>query len=205
MRDEQRGDLKQFSVLSCLPPIRTVNCQSLSDKVNPDNSSPRTHRRTTIIQNTSDRHTITLLSSLLKLNRQLLSFFFLHEEACKIREINHIDKPDKLHLAGRVNRVPGHAVRSEAERRGGRREEERERERDGEGVRASGEAEARRCCVADSPAFLRIQTDCTREVAPRLTRYKTIQSTTPFSTNHNQPSKQNQFKRGHTIGILGCR
>lgn len=75
------------------------------------------------------------------------------------------------------------------------------------GVKRSGEAggegrreRERRCCAADSPAFLRIQTDCTREVAPQLTRYKTIQSTTPFSTNHNQPSKQSHFTRGHTTG-----
>lgn len=51
---------------------------------------------------------------------------FLYKKAGKITEINHIDKPDKLHLAGRVNRVPGHAVWSEAERRVEQRGEERE-------------------------------------------------------------------------------
>lgn len=63
---------------------------------------------------------------------------FLQEKAGKITEINHIDKPDKLHLAGRVNRVLGHAVWSEAERRTepsgkegeGGRESERARERE---------------------------------------------------------------------------
>lgn len=110
----------------------------------------------------------------------------------------------------------GHAVWSEAERRTepSRKEGESERasEREREGAmnarRLTGwEAENKRRCAVDSPTFLGIQTDCTHKVAPLLTRYKTTQSTTPSSTNHNPPSKHNQFKRGHTIASprLGCR
>lgn len=80
-----------------------------------------------------DTQSLGFSFSLLKLNCQL--FFFTPEtrKAGKITEINHIDKPDKLHLAGRVNRAAGHAVRSEAERRAERREAARQREGGREG------------------------------------------------------------------------
>lgn len=43
-----------------------------------------------------------------KLNCQVLFFFLLNtRKLAKIRQINHIDKPDKLHLAGRVNKSAG--------------------------------------------------------------------------------------------------
>lgn len=106
------------------------------------------------------------------------------QESWQNCRINHIDKPDKLHLAGRVNRDLGRAVWSGAER------SERERMKGKEAGREAGG----HCCSVPSPGFLGIQTDCTCKVAPWLTRYKTIQSTTPFSTNHNQPPKHNQFK-----------
>lgn len=71
------------------------------------------------------------------------------------------------------------------------RESEWERETESEWERRSvglGEQGRLRRGAAETPALLGIRTDCTREVVPRLTRYKTTQSTTPFSTNHKQPS-----------------
>lgn len=63
----------------------------------------------------SDTQAVRILLSTSPSNQTIV--LFLQKKAGKITEINHIDKPDKLHLAGRVNRELGHAVWSEAERR----------------------------------------------------------------------------------------
>ena len=157
-------------------------------------------------QNSNDRQTIILLS-LFPGQIKLWSFSFTQESWQ-----NHTNQSywqtwqTPFSWQGKQSAGPRGVEWSRAEStaaREGERERERERKRESESERAR-EREVswltgcqarrlrnRRCCAVESPTFLGIQTDCTCKVAPWLTRYKTIQSTTPFSTNHKQSSKHN--------------
>lgn len=72
------------------------------------------------------------------------SFFFYRRKLVKITEINHIDKPDKLHLAGRVNRAA--ATRYEVKPSGESSGEGKEREREAAERRAEDESQPSSGC-----------------------------------------------------------
>lgn len=123
----------------------------------------------------------TILKSLFSASFFFLLFFSPHPPALKqsttkniknkSQKINHIDKPDKLHLAGRVNRELGHAERSEAQRPKGERESlcERERERRGRERESEG---GRRAAGLRATLLWSLQPSSGCRQIAALTRYK---------------------------------